>query len=69
MAREIQFVDRIPSIRDGEIVIVECPPRWKGIQASTPGAVPMVRVGKKAAGRLLDGRTWDEFPAPSPVPA
>ena len=21
------------------------------------------RVGKKAAGRLLDGRTWDEFPA------
>lgn len=23
----------------------------------------MVRVGKKAAGRLLDGRTWDEVPA------
>lgn len=23
---------------------------------------PVVRVGKKAAGRLLDGRTWDEFP-------
>lgn len=23
------------------------------------------RVGKKAAGRLLDGRTWDEFPAPA----
>lgn len=22
----------------------------------------MIRVGKKAAGRLLDGRTWDEFP-------
>lgn len=22
----------------------------------------MMRVGKKAAGRLLDGRTWDEFP-------
>jgi hypothetical protein len=22
----------------------------------------MVRVGKKAAGRLLDGRTWDELP-------
>lgn len=22
----------------------------------------MVRVGKKAAGRILDGRTWDEFP-------
>lgn len=25
--------------------------------------VPMVRVGKKRAGRELDGRTWDEFPA------
>ncbi len=25
-------------------------------------AVKMLRVGKKAAGRLLDGRTWDELP-------
>jgi protein gp37 len=24
-----------------------------------------IRVGKKAAGRLLDGRTWDEMPTPS----
>lgn len=24
---------------------------------------PMARVGKKNAGRLLDGRTWDELPA------
>lgn len=24
----------------------------------------MIRVGKKNAGRMLDGRTWDEFPAP-----
>jgi len=24
---------------------------------------PMYRVGKKAAGRLLDGRTWDEVPS------
>lgn len=23
----------------------------------------MVRAGKKAAGRLLDGRTWDGYPA------
>ncbi|MDF3822900.1 DUF5131 family protein, partial [Leptospira sp. 96542] len=23
----------------------------------------MIRVGKKAAGRLLDGRTWDEVPS------
>ncbi len=26
------------------------------------GDVMMCRVGKKAAGRLLDGRTWDEMP-------
>lgn len=26
-------------------------------------AQPMVRVGKKRAGRLLDGVTWDQFPA------
>jgi len=29
---------------------------------------PIFRVGKKAAGRLLDGRTWDEFPAIQPEP-
>ncbi|WFF79343.1 phage Gp37/Gp68 family protein [Delftia tsuruhatensis] len=28
------------------------------------GAMTMYRVGKKAAGRLLNGRTWDGFPAP-----
>ena len=27
-----------------------------------PGWVHMVRVGKRAAGRELDGRTWDEYP-------
>jgi protein gp37 len=26
------------------------------------GGYPLVRVGKHAAGRLLDGRTWDEMP-------
>lgn len=25
---------------------------------------PVIKVGKKEAGRLLDGRTWDEAPAP-----
>jgi protein gp37 len=29
---------------------------------------PMLRVGKKAAGRLLDGRVWDEFPEPNGGP-
>lgn len=32
-------------------------PGWK-----EAGAVWMSRVGKNAAGRLLDGRTWDEMP-------
>jgi len=27
------------------------------------GSVHAHRIGKKAAGRMLDGRTWDEFPA------
>lgn len=31
-------------------------------EAAGDGAAPMVRVGKKAAGRELDGRTWDEEP-------
>lgn len=37
---------------------------WCGYQP-TPSENPwfLERVGKKAAGRLLDGRTWDEFPA------
>jgi len=26
------------------------------------GGEVLNRVGKKAAGRVLDGRTWDEFP-------
>lgn len=32
------------------------------------GDVWMRRTGKKAAGRLLDGRTWDEMPAPVNLP-
>ena len=36
---------------------------WNGrpIDPDT-GEAFMVRIGKKAAGRMLDGRTWDEFP-------
>ncbi len=31
---------------------------WRG-----PGeGIAYARIGKKAAGRMLDGRTWDEFP-------
>lgn len=34
----------------------------RGLQFLAPDGQPVTRVGKKAAGRLLDGRTWDEFP-------
>ena len=27
--------------------------------------IELARVGKKAAGRVLDGRTWDEYPQPA----
>jgi protein gp37 len=30
--------------------------------AAGKGAMTMFRVGKRAAGRILDGRTWDEMP-------
>jgi len=37
---------------------------WNGMEALAPAdAVWMRRVGKGRAGRVLDGRTWDEFPA------
>jgi protein gp37 len=40
---------------------------WDGSQSPSlsfrfPDMLPMVRVGKKAAGRLLDGVTWDQLP-------
>jgi protein gp37 len=35
-------------------------------QDGTDGDVPMRRVGKKRAGRLLDGCTWDEMPPTRP---
>jgi protein gp37 len=35
---------------------------------SAPGMTSLIRVGKKAAGRELDGRIWDEMPA-TEVPA
>lgn len=40
---------------------------WAAARADIPGGYHgMYRVGKKASGRVLDGRTWDEFPE-SPV--
>lgn len=38
------------------------PERGGTTGAQTPGAVLMTQVGKRSAGRELDGRTWDEYP-------
>jgi protein gp37 len=35
---------------------------WGPLPSDTGGAAVMQRLGKKAAGRLLDGRTWDGMP-------
>jgi hypothetical protein len=31
-------------------------------ESAGTNSIPMIEVGKKAAGRILDGRTWDELP-------
>lgn len=38
----------------------------KPSSAGLNNPIAMTRVGKKAAGRMLDGRTWDEYPEPHP---
>lgn len=43
------------------------PPLGKAKEALARGAARMQRVGKKAAGRELDGRTWDEAPPRRPA--
>lgn len=43
---------------------------WSVERTTVPeGVAPIRRWGKKTAGRLLDGRTWDEFPAVEAVAA
>jgi len=48
-----------PYPNDGQFGPVPAQAHWFGEQEGPPD---MWRVGKKAAGRLLDGRTWDEMP-------
>jgi len=65
---EIEIPSILSEARDGIIAATTIdPPRESGetryVCVDTEGrAFEMVRVGKKSAGRLLDGRTWDEFP-------
>lgn len=48
------------SARDGKIG--DAPGYVDGERSPRSDTVPVACVGRKAAGRLLDGRTWDEFP-------
>lgn len=45
---------------DGNYFDVTTP--WNGNDDNGRGEAVMVRVGKKRAGRLLDGKVWNEFP-------
>lgn len=55
--RAICWVDH-----DGPVKIIGDDGRFTG---DSPRGECMSRVGKKAAGRLLDGREWSEFPEPA----
>lgn len=56
----------------GEWVPYSCVPdgvTFEGREETLSGQEYCIRVGKKAAGRQLDGRTWDEYPVTEAVPA
>jgi protein gp37 len=40
---------------------------WHDWNASDPVSKASVKIGKKAAGRMLDGRVWDEMPEVQPA--
>lgn len=54
-----QLVEGVPRIR-----LTDLGENGSVLSAEGGGHVWMQRAGKKAAGRLLDGRTWDGFPVP-----
>lgn len=53
-----------PAVRNPISGLLEHRPDQTDIP-TRPGWVHLGRVGKRAAGRELDGRTWDEYPAVS----
>lgn len=67
--RESARLDRVVH-RDGRVERPEANDEWWGCASrhwdEEYGDDPMLmrRVGKKKAGRTLDGRTWDEYPMP-----
>ena len=54
-----RWVQVTPNLRDDR-------DRW--VNGGTGVVTSMRRVGKKAAGRELDGRTWNEYPTNTPTP-
>lgn len=63
-----QWGEWMPTIRDGDtvkLVFEKGAPHGPDQPAfhDWPDGQGAARVGKKAAGRLLDGRTWDGFPS------
>lgn len=48
------------------LAFVDADGSWRPAETAlpAPGSVLVRRVGKHVAGRELDGRTWDEYPAP-----
>lgn len=59
----IREYDDFEGWHTGEIVLNRDGRDWRGSEALfEDGAYVMQRVGKHRSGRLLDGRTWDEYP-------
>lgn len=59
--------DQMIGTAHGSLAIVDGQGRRRHAAASVPGSewARLRRVGKGAAGRLLDGREWSELPSPS----
>ena len=68
-----QWGEYRPAGRGDEVMQMTCVQSSTGVAVKhgqdpatqAPGGwTAMLRVGKKAAGRELDGRTWDQYPEP-----
>jgi len=49
-------------LRGNETYCDACGPGVELVAVPDGSRELMCKVGRKAAGRMLDGRTWDEFP-------
>jgi protein gp37 len=64
-SRGVTVADDGTVYQQGDLAFPDGPRYGEAVRAGHEKAhlTGMYRVGKKAAGRELDGRTWDEFPA------